>query len=60
MKEFAVQGSLTLEGVWFYITAETMAGALGKLAMGDYDTYDLDDAHTVGHHVALSSIEETT
>lgn len=61
MKEFTVTGTLTLEGVRFYVKAETVAGALARLALDDYDNYDTDTAgYVVDSLLALSTIQENS
>jgi hypothetical protein len=39
MKEFVLEGRLTLERVTFYVSAKTLEGALARAANGDFDGY---------------------
>lgn len=47
MKEFAVTGRVTLNGVRFTILAENEADAARKATAGDYADYDLTGAETI-------------
>lgn len=58
MKEFRFKGTLNLENVDFTVRAETVEGALARVANGDFDAYDIDAAHSVRTRIAASSVKE--
>jgi hypothetical protein len=60
MREGVRKGRLTLARVTFRVSAETLEGAWGRTANGDFDDYDTDAAESVDWRVALVSIEENT
>jgi hypothetical protein len=58
MKEFVLEGRLTLERVTFYVSAKTLEGALARAANGDFDGYETDAAQSIDCHMVLASIED--
>jgi len=57
MKEFVLEGRLTLERVTFYVSAKTL-DALARAANGDFDGYETDAAQSIDCHMVLASIED--
>ena len=58
MPEYVFRGSVTLNGVWFYISAKDEADAKERARLGKYDEYDETSAETSDWKIDPGSIEE--
>lgn len=56
MAQWVFTGSIRLDGVSFYITAETEAEAIAKAKIGDYDEYDEQGATTADWEIQPSTV----
>ena len=57
MTEFTFKGQITLEGVIFYVKADSMFDALQKAQAGVYDSYDVKQAETVDWDINPNTVE---
>ena len=56
--EWIVKGTLALDGVNFYVHADTKEGALAKVAQGDFVSYDTYQASSTDWHLDPRTLEE--
>ena len=57
MQEFIFKGTLSLDGVTFYITAENEAEAESKAMAGEFDDYDTNCAGSTDWKINPASLE---
>jgi hypothetical protein len=58
MPEFIARGTIELQGVDFFITAETIEDARRKAAAGEYDHYEDNGASAMSCEIKVSTVEE--
>lgn len=57
MRQYLMQGRVTLEGVDFFVTANSEQEAFDKVSAGQWHTYEIDAASMVDWTILRSSVE---
>lgn len=57
MPKYKLYGSITLTGVWFYVTAPDKDAAMRRADDGDFDEYDASNADVADSEIKVGTLE---